>query len=93
MMRFSVIVVAISPALLGLPALAGAAPLMAQSDTAAPATPSENERAALLRQNNITSTGATVPHPGSSQGAGTTPLDHDIERMNDKIDSRICKGC
>jgi hypothetical protein len=83
---------AFSAALLAVPALGGPV-ILAQRDTV-PATPSENERAAaLLRQNNITSTGATVPHPGTSQGAGTTPLDQDIERMNDKIESRICKGC
>jgi hypothetical protein len=56
--------------------------------------PQETGRStALLRQNNITSTGATVPHPGASQGAGETPLDHDIERMNRHIENSICKGC
>jgi len=55
--------------------------------------PSETGRSsALLRQNNITSTGATVPHPGASQGSGPTPLDRDLERMNDRIQN-ICKGC
>jgi hypothetical protein len=56
--------------------------------------PAETGRsAAPLRQNNITSTGATVPHPGASQGAGPTPLDRDIEHMNDRIENSICKGC
>ncbi len=50
------------------------------------------DNTALLRQNNITSTGATVPHPGASQGAGPTSLDIGIERENDRIES-ICKGC
>jgi hypothetical protein len=58
------------------------------------APPSETGRSStLLRQNNITSTGATVPHPGASQGPGSTPLDRDIDRMNDHIENSICKGC
>ncbi len=70
--------------------------ILAGSALADPALspPAETGRsAALLRQNNITSTGATVPNPGASQGAGATPLDRDIERMNDRIENSICKGC
>jgi len=52
-----------------------------------------DESAGLLREKNITSTGATVPHPGVSQSNGPTPLDRGIERENDKIQSSICKGC
>jgi hypothetical protein len=62
-------------------------------DGGSTATAPHSDSAGLLRQNNITSTGATVPHPGVSQGAGPTPLDRGIERLNDKIDSSICKGC
>jgi hypothetical protein len=58
-------------------------------DTATP--PSGNT--GLLRQNYITSTGATVPRPGVSQSGGSTPLDHDIKRLDNKIDHSICKGC
>jgi hypothetical protein len=47
----------------------------------------------LLRQNNITSTGATVPHPGVSQSNGPTHLDTSIDRQNEKIEKSICKGC
>jgi hypothetical protein len=64
-----------------------------QQDGGSTATAPHSDSAGLLRQNNITSTGATVPRPGISQGAGPTPLDHDIERMNDKIQNSICKGC
>jgi hypothetical protein len=67
-------------------------PLLAQND-GQDAAESQRESAGLLRENNITGTGATVPHPGVSQGAGPTPLDHAIERQNDKIDNSICKGC
>ncbi len=47
----------------------------------------------LLRQDNITSTGATVPIPGGSKSAGQTSLDTDIERHNDHIDKSICSNC
>ena len=46
-----------------------------------------------IRTGNITSTGETVPNPGASQGAGTTPMDRGIEREDSKIQSSICKGC
>ncbi len=46
-----------------------------------------------VRTGNITSTGATVPNPGASQGAGTTPMDKGIQREDNKIESSICKGC
>lgn len=68
---------------------AASRPLFAQDD----GQESQRESAGLLRENNITATGATVPHPGVSQSAGPTPLDHAIERQNDKIDNSICKGC
>ncbi len=45
------------------------------------------------RANYTTATGATVPHPGASQGAGTTPMDVGIQRQDDKIQGSICKGC
>ena len=45
------------------------------------------------RSGNITSTGETVPNPGVSQGAGTTPLDRGIQSQDNKIDTGICKGC
>ena len=45
------------------------------------------------RAGNITSTGETVPNPGASQSAGTTPMDRGIQRDDNKIQSSICKGC
>ena len=45
------------------------------------------------RANYTTSTGATVPHPGASQSAGTTSMDVGVQRQDDKIQSSICKGC
>ena len=45
------------------------------------------------RSNYLTSTGATVAHPGTSQSGGTTPMDVGVERQDNKIDGSICKGC
>ena len=45
------------------------------------------------RANYTTATGATVPHPGASQGAGTTSMDVGVQRQDDKIQGSICKGC
>ena len=47
----------------------------------------------LLDQDYLTSTGATVPHPGASQSAGPTPLDRAIEEQDNKIDNSICSNC
>lgn len=47
----------------------------------------------LLRQNNITSTGATVPHPGAFQTSEPAPVYSHMDRLNDKIDRSICRGC
>ncbi len=46
-----------------------------------------------IRNNNITSTGETVPNPGASQGAGVTPMDRGIYQEDNKISNGICKGC
>lgn len=46
-----------------------------------------------IRTGHITATGRTVPNPGASQGAGTTPMDKGIEQEDTKIQSSICKGC
>ena len=45
------------------------------------------------RSNYLTSTGATVAHPGASQSGGTTSMDVGVERRDNKIDGSICKGC
>jgi hypothetical protein len=47
----------------------------------------------LLNQDYLTGTGATVPRPGVSQGAGPTPLDRSIERQDNRIDNSICTDC
>lgn len=47
----------------------------------------------LLNENYLTSTGATVAHPGMSQGAATTDLDRRIEQQNDRVDQSICSNC
>ena len=47
----------------------------------------------LLRKNYLTSTGETVPHPGESQGAPTSPLDRRIEQKNNLLDRSICSNC
>ncbi len=45
------------------------------------------------RSNYLTSTGATVAHPGASQSGGTTSMDVGVQRQDNKIDNSICKGC
>jgi hypothetical protein len=47
----------------------------------------------LQNKNYLTSTGETVPHPGASQGAGTTDLDRIIRRKNNRLDQSICGNC
>jgi len=47
----------------------------------------------LLRKNYLTSTGETVPHPGESQGAPTSPLDRRIEQKDNLLDRSICSNC
>lgn len=61
---------------------------MAQDADSAPA-----RGGAGVRSGNITSTGATVPNPGASQGAGTTSMDRGIQEQDNKIQGSICKGC
>lgn len=46
-----------------------------------------------IRTGHITATGRTVPNPGASESAGTTPMDKGIEQEDTKIQSSICKGC
>jgi hypothetical protein len=66
----------------------------AQSDTTPPPPQTSGARSgASIRGGNITSTGATVPHPGASQGDGVTPMDRGIQREDDRITNSICKGC
>jgi hypothetical protein len=59
----------------------------------APSRPPEDQHSGLIRSGHITSTGETVPHPGASQGDGTTSLDRGIEQEDNRIQSGICKGC
>lgn len=47
----------------------------------------------LLRRPYITGTGATVDKPGVPQASGTTKLDRQIRRQDNKIDNSICRGC
>jgi hypothetical protein len=49
--------------------------------------------AGLLNENNLTSTGQTVPRPGVSQGAAPSRLDRRIEERDNHIDLRICSNC
>ncbi|HTV32583.1 MAG TPA: hypothetical protein VME69_05710 [Methylocella sp.] len=68
-------------------------PLQAQvverrSNAAPPQTASH-----LLRENHLTPTGATVVHPGESQGAPTSPLDRRIMQKNNLLDQSICSNC
>jgi hypothetical protein len=54
---------------------------------------SKPTRGQLLDQDYLTSTGETVPRPGASQSAGSTPLDRAIRQQDNKIDNSICNGC
>jgi hypothetical protein len=58
-----------------------------------PSSDSTRDGGPGVRAGHITSTGETVPNPGASQGAGTTPMDRGIQERDNKIDSSICKGC
>ena len=49
--------------------------------------------AELLNEDNLTSTGETVPRPGISQGAPTSSLDRRIEDLDTRIDRSICSDC
>ena len=70
--------------------LTGLGTALAQNDT----PPAEEQGGtAGARSGNITSTGATVPNPGASQGAGVTPLDKGIQNEDTRIQGSICKGC
>ena len=72
--------------------LAATAGALAQ-DRSAPTQDQPQNGGAGVRSGNITSTGETVPNPGASQSAGTTPMDRGIQREDNKIQSSICKGC
>lgn len=72
-------------------ALATGGTALAQDAPSSDAAPARG--GAGVRSGNITSTGATVPNPGASQGAGTTSLDRGIQAEDNKIQSGICKGC
>ena len=72
--------------------LAATAGTLAQ-DRSAPTQDQPRNGGAGVRSGNITSTGETVPNPGASQSAGTTPMDRGIQREDNKIQSSICKGC
>jgi hypothetical protein len=78
--------------LAGTLSMVSASPVLAQSSDL-PARDLPSQGGAGARSGNITSTGETVPNPGVSQGAGTTPLDRGIQDRDNKIDSGICKGC
>ena len=80
-----------SPALGVVLTLATATGAFAQSTGASAGAPAGG--GADPRSNYVTSTGATVPHPGASQSGGTTSLDVGVQHQDDKIQGSICKGC
>jgi len=47
----------------------------------------------LINERNLTATGKTVPHPGLPQSSGTTGLDRQIEKKDDKVERSICSNC
>ena len=56
-------------------------------------TPPGNAQGQPLNKDHLAPTGKTLPHPGVSQGEGTTELDRSIQRNDDRTDESICKGC
>ena len=66
---------------------------VAQAQNMAPNTPESPSGGSLLRGQNITSTGQSVPHPGVSLGAGQTELDRRIQRRDEMEQRSICSNC
>ncbi len=82
----------ISAALFAFAVISGAS-AYAQTAGEDSATPPADPNAALLNQDYLTATGATVPHPGVPQGSAETPLDRDIADEDKRIDNSICSNC
>jgi hypothetical protein len=75
-------------------AVAQAATVQAQPLGSADAPPAPRHRpAGLLNENNLTSTGETVPRPNVSQGAPQSGLDRDIEQEDNLVEQSICSNC
>jgi hypothetical protein len=55
--------------------------------------PSGDASGQPLNKDHLARTGRTLPHPGASQGEGTTDLDRSIQRQDDRTEESICKGC
>lgn len=70
----------------------GAIAVQAQSKEPGDSAPRPKDQR-LLNENYLTPTGETVPRPGLSQGAPTTPLDRKIQQENNRIDNSICSNC
>lgn len=70
-----------------------AAGVTAQAQTRTGRSVASDPRAGTLNQGYITRTGETVPNPGASQSAGTTPLDLGVQRRDTQIQNSICTGC
>jgi hypothetical protein len=74
--------------------VSGAFAAQAQTNGSDPADATSRQRGSrLLNQDNLTSTGETVPRPGTSQGAPTSTLDRRIEQENNRVDQSICSNC
>ncbi len=71
------------------------AALGAAAQAQSPSTPPGREQGAatLLNKDYLTSTGATVPHPGAPQGTGVTPLDRGIQQRDNQVEKGICSNC
>jgi hypothetical protein len=66
----------------------------AQTTTANSPTQTSNPSVqGLANQNNLTSTGATVPHPGASEDSVPTLTGRSIHDGNDRVEHSICKNC
>ncbi len=56
-------------------------------------TPVGNAPGQTLNSDHLAPTGKTLPNPGVPQASGTTQLDRNIQKQDDRTQDSICKGC
>jgi hypothetical protein len=83
-------------AALALAAALVAAPALAQTSAAPGGTPSAaapQSGTAAIGQREVTSTGATVPNPGTDKAGPETPRERNAQERSDRVTRSICNGC
>ena len=80
---------ALAAALVAAPALAQTAPATGGGRSlAAPESPN-----AAVGQREVTSTGATVPNPGTDKAGPETDRERKAQERSDRVTRSICNGC